>query len=272
MPREVPKSPAYVIGFVAIISAVFTFAIMALHAASQGRVRANEKLLTEKAIVELFALGDVARLSGAEIAALVRTRVAGYVDPDAPAGDARRAPIVLRDPLTDEAIHLLVAFHEDLPGDQPPPIRDRARVKGYAVPIAGQGFWDRITGWVALDPTLTETLGIVFLRHSETPGLGGRITEAEFRDQFRAAGRANGRGLVLTGGAAVPARIVIDHERLAPSDPGYAQHVMAITGATGTSDAVAAFLNEDLARFYRAARIAGLWTDSGEGSHADGDR
>lgn len=272
MPREISKSPAYVIGFVAVISAIFTFAIMALHVASQGRVRANEKLLTEKAIVELFALGDVARMNGDEIASVVHRRIAGYVDPDAPAGDTRRAPILLHDSVSGTAIPLLVAFHEDLVADQPPPIHDRERVKGYAFPIAGQGFWDVITGWVALDPELTETLGIVFLRHSETPGLGGRITEAEFRDQFRAATRANGRGLVLATEAETPARIVIDHDRLAPGDPGYAQHVVAITGATGTSHAVATFLNEGLVRFYRAAREAGLWTDPREGSDAGGKR
>ncbi|MBD3237377.1 MAG: hypothetical protein GF330_11775, partial [Candidatus Eisenbacteria bacterium] len=197
MPREIPKSPAYVIAYAAIISAAFTFAIMALHVASQDQVRANEKLLEQKAIVDLFGLGDVERLSGAEIADLVHERVAGYVDPDAPPSDRRREPIRLRDPRSGAPVTLLVAFEEALPADQPPPIFDRERIRGYAVRIGGQGFWAPIEGWLALQPDLTETQGIVFLKHSETPGLGGRITEDAFRDQFRPAGRANDRGLVL---------------------------------------------------------------------------
>jgi Na+-transporting NADH:ubiquinone oxidoreductase subunit C len=261
MPRDLPKSPVYVIAYAAIISAVFTFAIMALHVASEDRVRANEKLLLEKAIVDLFGLGDGDALSGAEIAELVRRRVAGYEDPDAPSDDARRLPIRLQDPASGAAVPLLVAFRDDLPPDEAPPIFDRAQVLSYAFPIRGQGFWAPIEGWLAVTPDLTETVGVVFTRHSETPGLGGRITEPGFREQFRPEHRGSGRGLVLlpSGGTDVPALVEIDHNRLAPSDPGYAQHIVAITGATGTSDAVERFLNRDTARFYRAARQAGFF-------------
>ncbi len=170
----------------------------------------------------------------------------------------------------DALDQLPAAVRDDLELSETPPIFDRERVLGYAFPIRGQGFWAPITGLLALSPDLSETRGIVFLEHSETPGLGGRITEGEFRDQFRPSGRANGRGLVLTAPRpargrqdddAPPARIAIDAERPSPGDLGYAQHVVAITGATGTSDAVEAFLNHGLESFYRAAVAAGLSGD-----------
>lgn len=37
----------------------------------------------------------------------------------------------------------------------------------------------------ALKPDLPEITGVVFLWHSETPGLGGLIAEPQFRRQFR---------------------------------------------------------------------------------------
>jgi len=262
MARDLRKSAAYVVLYTAVVSAAFTFAIMGLNAASQGRVKANEKLLFEKAIVDLFALGDVARLSAGEIAALVQRRVAGYTDPGGDARDPRRRPLSISDPQTSASIPLLVAFREDLASDRPIDIRDPERILGYAFPVGGQGFWAPIEGWLAVSPDLAQTLGIVFLEHSETPGLGGRISEAEFRDQFRPAQREGGKGLTTAPPPAGEAWIVIDQQRPERADPAYARHVVAITGATGTSAAVAAFLNEDLARFHRAARAAGMGTGS----------
>ncbi len=57
---------------------------------------------------------------------------------------------------------------------------------GYAFEITGSGLWGSILGYAAVNQDFTQVLGIDFVTHSETPGLGGRISELWFKEQFRA--------------------------------------------------------------------------------------
>ena len=57
---------------------------------------------------------------------------------------------------------------------------DGRRITGYAFPVGGAGFWGPVYGLVSVDPEASRLLGIAFYRHSETPGLGARITEPWF--------------------------------------------------------------------------------------------
>lgn len=58
------------------------------------------------------------------------------------------------------------------------------QLQGYAVPFAGPGFWDQIEGILGIAADKKSVLGIVFYEQTETPGLGARIDENDFRDQF----------------------------------------------------------------------------------------
>ncbi len=107
-------------------------------------------------------------------------------------------------------------------------------VTGYAFPVDGQGFWGPIYAMVAVNPDATKLLGVSFYRHSETPGLGGRISEAWFSGQFK------GLSLVLTGNEKQYFYLVPEEDRKRKND------LDAITGASRTSDAVQAFLNREL--------------------------
>ncbi len=105
---------------------------------------------------------------------------------------------------------------------------------GYAFPLLGPGFWGPIYGMVAIDPKLDRVLGIAFYRHSETPGLGGRITEEWFEEQFK------GKKLLPVGK---------DRRYFSFRPPGTAKaedEVDAITGATGTSKAVERLIDRNL--------------------------
>jgi len=117
--------------------------------------------------------------------------------------------------------------------------KDGMTIQGYAFPVGGPGFWGPIQGMVGITPDATKVLGIAFIKHSETPGLGGRITETWFSDQFKdlllypIEGNQNifYLGLAGTGKAA--------------------NELDAITGATNTSSAVEAFLNQELDYFLK---------------------
>jgi len=113
------------------------------------------------------------------------------------------------------------------------------RPRGYVFRIGGAGFWGPIAGYVAVDEGLERIVGITFVRHSETPGLGARITEESFREQFV------GKSIVPPEGSATPIRLVQEGKPKGPND------VDAITGATGTSAGVERFLADNFARIRR---------------------
>jgi len=114
---------------------------------------------------------------------------------------------------------------------------DRGDIKGYAFPVNGPGFWGPIYGMAAVDKNGERLVGLAFYRHSETPGLGGRITENWFQKQFEGLNinREDKKGEIF---------------RLTPAGTGKGPHELdAITGATMTSRSVEKFLNEELKRF-----------------------
>ena len=55
-----------------------------------------------------------------------------------------------------------------------------------AFEIHGSGLWGPIHGIIALEPNLETIKGITLIHQEETPGLGGRIADAEFLDKFKA--------------------------------------------------------------------------------------
>jgi Na+-transporting NADH:ubiquinone oxidoreductase subunit C len=94
----------------------------------------------------------------------------------------------------------------------------------YAVPFTGPGLWGSISGYLGVSSELDHITGLVFTDQSETPGLGGRIDELTYREQFR--------GLQITAGTT-----------LAYGEQGGGQ-IDAITGATSTSNSVMRILNQ----------------------------
>jgi len=229
--------PAYVVAFAGIVSAAFTAAIMSLHAAAAGTVHRNEETFRRKALVDVFGLARGEATDG-QVRALYDAHV-------------RRVDRLVADPQGG------TVFNDPQVGDDRPGpkaylcLGDDGRVAAIAFPVWGTGFWARIDGYLAVTPDLSEVVGLTFVAHSETPGLGGRITEPAWRRAFR--------GLRVDAPAGGGAYLYVGGPRPAgPDDPRYGRRVDAITGATGTSAAVDRFLNEKIAQFRRAAAAAGL--------------
>ncbi|MFN3328980.1 MAG: FMN-binding protein, partial [Fervidobacterium pennivorans] len=95
--------------------------------------------------------------------------------------------------------------------------------KVYAILFNGSGLWGNISGVLAVNSDVSRIVGIDFISQSETPGLGGRIEESWFKEQFRNEAIVNGKVLVST--TKVPDS----------KDDG---QVDAITGATLTSKSI----------------------------------
>ncbi len=98
-------------------------------------------------------------------------------------------------------------------------------IYGIAVPFTGSGLWGTIKGYLAVSSDFKEIAGIVFTEQQETPGLGGRIDELLYKEQFR--------GVPITG-----AKIVYGKN----GD----KEIDAVTGATITSNSVLRIVNDVL--------------------------
>ncbi len=113
------------------------------------------------------------------------------------------------------------------PGGQP---------SAYVVPIEGYGLWDLMKGYIALDLDLDTVKGISFYEHKETPGLGARVEEDWFKEQF--VGKK-----ILQDGVLTSIKIAKGHGSGGPHE------VDGISGATLTGDGINDFLAEDLATY-----------------------
>jgi Na+-transporting NADH:ubiquinone oxidoreductase subunit C len=103
--------------------------------------------------------------------------------------------------------------------------------------FSGPGVWGEIEGAIALSADLERIVGVEILRHSETPGLGGRITERRFLEQFR-------------GERVGPHGVTVRVRGPGNYDPEDAM-VDGITGASGTTRAFAAILETEIREIRR---------------------
>jgi electron transport complex protein RnfG len=121
----------------------------------------------------------------------------------------------------------------------------QARCVGWAFVAQGQGFSDRIELIVAVDAGFTRLAGFRVLTCSETPGFGDKIRQPDFQRQFEGA-PGGGLELVRFGD-----RSKVD------------QQIVAITGATVTSNAVVEILNKTLEGLRSQMMEKGLIGDAG---------
>ena len=111
----------------------------------------------------------------------------------------------------------------------------RARVDGrevYAKEFIGAGLWGPIEGVLAVSGDFERAVGLEIVSHNETPGLGGRVAEEPFTNQFREERIVNATIVIGAAGSGDE-----DHENGA---------VDAITGASRTSDGMRVILKREL--------------------------
>lgn len=110
--------------------------------------------------------------------------------------------------------------------------KENGEIQSYAVPFEGPGLWGKITGYLGVTKDFTEATGIEFIEQDETPGLGGRISEPPYKEQFR--------GIDISEPQ--------DGEYII-NKPAPGGNVDAIAGATQTSNFVTDMVNKDLKQF-----------------------
>ena len=114
----------------------------------------------------------------------------------------------------------------------------------YVIPLVGKGLWGSIWGYIALNNDLRTIYGTYFSHQSETAGLGARITEELFQQEFI------GKQISKEGSAQIDIKVVKN---------GKVQDAEVecdgITGATLTSDGVSAMLQDCLSNYKNFLKI-----------------
>jgi Na+-transporting NADH:ubiquinone oxidoreductase subunit C len=116
--------------------------------------------------------------------------------------------------------------------------KDDAKTEVLAVgfEFVGKGLWGPFEGVLALDPELKSIVGFVITKHQETPGLGARMADDDFREKIVGlSARRRVKG--------VPYVIFVAPTAKAQKEEG---EVNAISGATNTTAGLDEMLNRVL--------------------------
>lgn len=138
----------YPVAYMFVITVVPTAILLGLSEGTRERVKRNERLAFERAVLQALEPTLPRKMRNAEVHELFVARV-----------------------------------ETNLVGGAYPYKKDD-KIVAYALPIEGQGFWAPIKGVIAINADLRTVRGISFYEQSETPGLGAEIAQDWFRLQF----------------------------------------------------------------------------------------
>ncbi len=138
--------PWFAVVYMFCVTAFFSFIIIGFAQVTKDRVKANEQLAFERAVLEVFDLAE------------------------------GKAPPQIHQTFVDEIRKEDDgAYYVRLDGD---------KVAGFAVIVRGKGFWAQIEGVIGVAADKRTITGIAFYEQNETPGLGAEITRPAFGNQF----------------------------------------------------------------------------------------
>ncbi|PID27704.1 MAG: hypothetical protein CSB55_07910 [Candidatus Cloacimonadota bacterium] len=103
---------------------------------------------------------------------------------------------------------------------------------GYAFEISGSGLWGTINAVIAVSPDYKKITGFDIISQNETPGLGGRITEDWFKNQFI-------NKIILSG------KKIVNFELIPENEESKDNKIRQITGATLSGKAVLKMIHNE---------------------------
>lgn len=193
--------PYYAVVYMFVITAFFSTLLIGLARLTNNRVLANEQLNFERAVVNVF--------------------------PQIHYENNQQIHQIFADQFKKDNKTGAYVYRKD------------GQIQGYAVPFSGQGFWDKIEGVIGIAADRTSVTGVTFYEQKETPGLGARIDEDEFRKQFVGKKIKDSDKPI---GIVPPAQTLAENE------------VHAVTGATQTSTRLQRLMNRDIRAWQTAMK------------------
>lgn len=186
------KERIFPVVFMVAVTVVFISVVSGIYLSTRDMVKLNESLFLKRAV--LYAADITIPGKGAAVDKVYRSRVRERLDSEG-----------------------LINHFEILEDNE---------ISGYVVFAGGPGLWGKIEAVIGFTETRDKLTGVEFIKQNETPGLGARIAEEWFKEQFR--------------GKMGP--FVMVPESTAEAE----KEVDAITGATRTSNFVLEIINQSL--------------------------
>ncbi len=190
----------------------------------QIEIDTKKKILGAVLDVSQIDKDDITKVYDQKIESLVVNRAGEIVESDASGNPviAENIDIAKQFKLNPDDRLYPVFMYADIEGSQ--------EVDAYIIPIYGNGLWNNIWGYIALENDLRTIKGVVFDHAGETPGLGARITSIDVQRRFI------GKEIYSQVGELVGVAMVKGET----GDPSIydAHHVDGISGSTITTNGV----------------------------------
>ena len=176
------RSNAYIIVFTAIMTIVIggllSFTNQVLKPAQTRSIELDTKQQILLAVIELKKEDDALAIYDSLIQSLVVDFAGGEIETD-----EKGAPI------RADQVNVLRNFKRPVEERQYPVYKfvdpqNGGAVEAYIFPVYGNGLWNNIFGYVALEADLNTIKGTSFGHVQETPGLGARISDKEIQNRF----------------------------------------------------------------------------------------
>ena len=204
-----------------VIGGLLSMTSVFLGPAQSKAIELDNKSQILGAVVELSPTDDVLQMYEDRITSVV-VNINGEEVEDVVAENVNIGKQYGVDP--QERLYPVFKYHQ--PGSD--------KVEAYIFPVYGNGLWDKIWGYVALETDLETIKGVRFDHASETPGLGARITEPAVQDRFK------GKKLYSDGGELISVTMLKSERN--PPERIDEHHVDGISGSTMTAKGVNSML------------------------------
>ena len=231
------QSNTYIIVFTAIMTVIvgglLSMASQILGPAQKKSIELDTKSSILNAVMTLEQGDDVLAIYDKRIQSLVVDIDGKEITTNAKGGE-----------MVAEEVSILKNYKKD-PSERAYPVfkfineQDPNKVDAYILPLYGNGLWDKIWGYIALDEKCETIVGISLDHKQETPGLGARIRDKQIQDRYK------GKSIYNEAGELVSVEM-IKGEKGEPLD---ANHVDGMSGATLTGKGVNTMLKSYLTSY-----------------------
>ncbi len=221
---------AFTLGLCVVLGGALSWAATALKPLQQAAVALDTKKQILGAVIDDLSQIDVSTTYDARITSLVVNAKGEEV-----ANDAEGNPLVA------EKVNIAKEFKKPAAERLLPVFClksevDPTKIEAYILPMFGNGLWNNIWGFVALEPDLNTVKGASFDHTGETPGLGARITTKEVQNRYK------GKKIKDGSGNLVAVQMVKGENNAGLND----NQVDGMSGATITGNGVNIMLTEYL--------------------------